>query len=45
MEKRQKNHQQLQPNAQVLPKKGRDVETELQNPMEDVTYIKNIPVN
>jgi hypothetical protein len=45
MGKRQTNSQLLQPNAPVLPKKERDVETELQIPMEDVTYINNIPVN
>jgi hypothetical protein len=45
MAKQQPSSQPHQLSAQVLPKKERDVETELQIPMEDVTYINNLPVN
>ena len=41
MEKRQKNHQQLQPNVLVLPKKEQDAKTEQPNRMEDVICINN----
>ena len=41
MEKQLRNSQLLQPNAQEPLKKELDVETELQIPIEGVTYINN----
>jgi hypothetical protein len=45
MAKHQPNSQPHQPSAPVPLKKERDAETELQIPIEGVTYINNLTVN